>query len=490
MNSDNQTTPSSFTQSSPPASVGTSQVRPRRFYMLRAFIYRLLPLMIFTISLITGTVILIYAVVNKRVLPPKFIIGSFITIGIIVAVWCLLKGILFLRQEFGTQGVDEAEAKMNRLDQLARKQGWSKKCWRWLKETSVLIGKIGTRSDGTRSPVLGRNDVGARGSPRNPPAGGVQDSKLVGQVAQARTFIHTVQDCQISPLQLEARSSPPTVPSTLQQNQNATRRKPIFQPSGGTKKSRGPTTNHTRLRSRDKLTTAHPSPPHASQPVIYIEREPQKMEPQTRGPAHRPIPTGQDVASTDTPQWHTPQQAFNRPTYYPTTAKALPPILSIENILAHPPVHVQGIHRDNDPPRQHPPSRTFNPLSDSSNGNIHSFPKTASPQPKATHQTKDPTMPSLPPSTHPSHQKPNEVPNQDEPQSQSQSQPQLQHEQQRYSAYNPPPCQIIPEITSASSRRHTVANFSGPPSGLRRLESIELEIKMDGDGYYRHGLYD
>ncbi|RAL61605.1 hypothetical protein DID88_009643 [Monilinia fructigena] len=490
MSSDNQTTPSSSTRSSPPASVGTSQVRPRRFYMLRAFIYRLLPLMLFTISLITGTVILIYAVVNKRVLPPKFIIGSFITIGIIVVVWCLLKTILFLRQEFGTQGVDEAEAKMNRLDhdQLAGKQGWSKKCWRWFKETSVLIGKMGTRSDGTRSPVLGRNGAEARCSPRSPPAGGVQDSKLVGEVAQPRTFVHAIQGSQISPLQLAVRSSPPKVPGTLQQNQNDPRRKPTLQPSRGTKKSLGPTVNNTRLRSRDKLTTAHPSPPHASQPVVYIEQEPQKMESKTRGPAHRPIPTRQHVTSTDTPQWHTPQQTFNRPTYYPRPASALPPSLSIESILAHPQVHAQGIQRDHDPSRQHPPSRTSNPLSDSSNGDKHSFPKNASPQSKAPHQTKVPTTPSLSPSTDPSHQKPNEVPNQDEPQSQSQSQ--LQHEKQRYSAYNPPPCQIIPEITSASSRRHTVAYFSGPPSGSRRLESMELEIKMDDDGYYRHGLYD
>ncbi|KAA8573629.1 hypothetical protein MFRU_001g04040 [Monilinia fructicola] len=489
MSSDNQTTPSSSTLPSPPASAGTSRVRPRRFYMLRAFIYRLLPLMLFTVFLITGTVILIYAVVNKRALPPKFIIGSFLTIGILVLSWAALRTILFLRREFGTRGVDEAEAKMHRLRRLgAGKQGWSRKCWRWLRETGVLIGKWGARSEGARSPVRGRNGVGARGSPRNPPAGGAQeDAKVAREGVQSRDVGCAVPDARISPLQLEATCSPPSFPGPQKQNQHDSGRKPTLHPSRGTEKSRGASTvNSTKVRSRDKLTTAHPSPPHASQPVIYIEGQPQKMKSQTHGSAHQPIPSRQDVSSTDTPRWHTPQQAFSRPVYYPRPARALPPSLSIEHILAHPQVHAQEMPSDHNPPRpMHPQSQTRKPLRETCHGAQPCVSQKTSPQRKAPHQKEDRTLPAHSPLRNPWHREQNEGLQQNEPQSQSRA----PHEQGRYSAYNPPPSQIIPEITSAPSRRYTVPCFSGPTE-LQRLESMKFEMKMDADGYYRHGLYD
>ncbi|CAD6449859.1 e76b87bc-3ee1-4047-9bd6-c5298ff7b26c-CDS [Sclerotinia trifoliorum] len=171
------TTPTPSTPTPPSTKPSTSLIRSPRYYMLTAFTNRLLPLALFTILLITGTVILIYTVVDKKVLPPRYIVASYITIAVIVGLWCALRMILFLRRQFGGMRTDDPERGLrigiegqggsgidaiNRL--WGKKERRVKKCLKWLKETGMLLGKFSARNhrigngDGTES-ESSQNDI-------------------------------------------------------------------------------------------------------------------------------------------------------------------------------------------------------------------------------------------------------------------------------------------------------------------------------------------
>ncbi|KAF7905232.1 uncharacterized protein EAF01_005753 [Botrytis porri] len=119
MTSPNHTSPPS---TRPPAINPTAPppIHLPRYSILVAFNTRLLPFALFTIFLITGTVILIYSVVDKRVIPSSFIAGTYITIAVIILIWCLSRFILFLRDNFGELGVgvDEVETGVRGVDRV------------------------------------------------------------------------------------------------------------------------------------------------------------------------------------------------------------------------------------------------------------------------------------------------------------------------------------------------------------------------------------
>ncbi|THV50000.1 hypothetical protein BGAL_0169g00110 [Botrytis galanthina] len=289
-----------------PSTAATSLIRPPRFYMLRAFTTRLLPLALFTVFLITGTVILIYSVVDKRVVPSNFIAGSYITIGVIILLWCLSRFILFLRESFGELVVDEAEAGLQGVNRVhvrglwGREEGRVKKCLRWLMETP--------RCDGSKSPV-GGFDYGNHSS-QNRREIARQETQLTGEGIELRDFGIRDQDSQIAslgpvPPSLEHLSNVAAHSSKPQNHQNdLDPRNPVQQrakshhqtpsqtqrtpapPPQKTRNHRAPTPNPTINTSHDRLTVHHSSPPKSSQPVSYTSEESQDVTSQTRLAPH------------------------------------------------------------------------------------------------------------------------------------------------------------------------------------------------------------
>ena len=288
------------------SSAATSLIRPPRYYMLRAFTNRLLPLALFTVFLITGTVILVYSVVDKRVIPYNFIVGSYVTIGVIIVLWCLSRFILFLRESFGELGVDEAEAGLHGVNKVhvrglwGKEEGRVKKCLRW------LIGM--PMSDGSRSSVGGDNVRSHSSRSRRESAR--QDPQLAGEGVELRDFGIPGQDPGITPLgpaflsfehlpNVPAHSLQPwDQPNDLnshnlarprstsqQQNANKIKRKPVPPPQE-TNSHRRPTTNPIISTSHDRLTVHHSSPPKPSQPVSYIAEESRDITSQTRLTPH------------------------------------------------------------------------------------------------------------------------------------------------------------------------------------------------------------
>ncbi|KAF7882653.1 uncharacterized protein EAF02_006016 [Botrytis sinoallii] len=297
-----------------PSTTATSLVRPPRFYMLRAFTARLLPLALFTVFLITGTVILIYSVVDKRVIPSNFIAGSYITIGVIIILWCLSRFILFLRESFGELVVDEAEAGLQGVNRLhvrglwGKEEGRVKKCLRWLMETP--------RSDGSKSPV-GEFDVENHSS-RNRREVERQEPQLADEGVELRDFGIHGQDSRIASSGLALPSlerlsnvsahlskpqNHPNDPNTRspvqpratshQQLPSQTQRTPAPAPAPApppppqeTKNHRVPTTNPTINTSHDRLTVHHSSPPKSPQPISYTNDESRDVTSQTRLAPH------------------------------------------------------------------------------------------------------------------------------------------------------------------------------------------------------------
>ncbi|KAF5869633.1 uncharacterized protein Bfra_010830 [Botrytis fragariae] len=310
MTSPNHNSPSSTRQSAgnpannhSPSTTATSLMRPPRFYMLRAFTNRLLPLTLFTVFLITGTVILIYSVIDKRVIPSNFIAGSYITIGVIIILWCLSRFILFIRESFGELGVDEAEAGLQGVNRVhvrglwGREEGRVKKCLRWLIETP--------RSDGSKSPG-GGDEVGNHGI-RNHRGVPTQDPQVAEEGTELRDFEIHDQDSRIASSGLalpsfELLSNVPAYPfkpkpqrqpngpnphnpiqpraTSHQQPPSQTQRTPTPSPQE-TRNHRGPTLNPTITTSHDTLTVHHSTPPNPSQPVSYTD-ESRDVTSQTR----------------------------------------------------------------------------------------------------------------------------------------------------------------------------------------------------------------
>lgn len=288
------------------STAATSLIRPPRFYMLRAFTTRLLPLALFTVFLITGTVILIYSVVDKRVVPSNFIAGSYITIGVIILLWCLSRFILFLRESSGELVVDEAEAGLQGVNRVhvrglcGREEGRVKKCLKWLMEMS--------RSDGSKSPV-GGFDFGNHSS-QNRREIARQETQLTGERIELGDFAIRDQDSHIAssgpvPPSLEhlsnvpahspkpqnhsidLNSRDPAQPrgTSHQRNPSQTQRTPVPPPQE-TRNHRAPTPNPTINTSHDRLTVHHSSPPKSSQPVSYTSEESQDVTSQTRLAPH------------------------------------------------------------------------------------------------------------------------------------------------------------------------------------------------------------
>ncbi|TGO60692.1 hypothetical protein BCON_0033g00040 [Botryotinia convoluta] len=309
MTSPKHTSPSSTRQSAGNPSnnrsvstAATSLIRPPRYYMLRAFTNRLLPLALFAVFLITGTVILIYSVVDKRVIPSNFIAGSYITIGVIIILWCLSRFILFLRESFGELGVNEAEAGLQGVHKVhvrglwGREEGRVKKCLRWLMETP--------RSDGSKSPVSG-DDFGNHGS-RNRREAVRQDPQVAEEGIELRDFGIPDQDSQIAssglalpslerlsnvsahPFKPQNQPNDPNPDNPIppratshQQTPSKTQRNPAPPPQE-TRNHRVPTLNPKINTSHDRLTVHHSSPPNPSQPVSYTDDESRDITSQTR----------------------------------------------------------------------------------------------------------------------------------------------------------------------------------------------------------------
>ncbi|KAF7946449.1 hypothetical protein EAE96_009447 [Botrytis aclada] len=286
------------------STAATSLIRPPRFYMLRDFTTRLLPLALFTVFLITGTVVLIYSVVDKRVIPSNFIAGSYITIGVIILVWCLSRFILFLRESFGELGVDEAEAGLQGVNKVhvrgmwGQEEGRVKKCLRWLMETP--------KSDGSKSPVGG--DETATHSSRNRREIARQDPQLAGEGIELRDFgirdqgsriAHPAQGLTLpSPEHLSNTPAHPFRPqseptdlhphdpvqphaTSPQQTPSKTPRTPIPPPQKP-RNHRTPPPNPTINTPHDRLTVQHSLPPNPSQPVSYTEDKSRDVTSQTR----------------------------------------------------------------------------------------------------------------------------------------------------------------------------------------------------------------
>ncbi|KAF7939692.1 hypothetical protein BELL_0666g00010 [Botrytis elliptica] len=289
-----------------PSTTATSLIRPPRFYMLRAFTTRLLPLALFTVFLITGTVILIYSVVDKRVIPSNFIAGSYITIGVIILLWCLSRFILFLRESFGELVVDEAEAGLQGVNRVhvrglwGKEEGRVKKCLRWLMETP--------RSDGSKSPVGGyeienhssrnRREV-ERQEPQLADEGvelrdfGIHDGD--SRIAQSGLALPSLERLSNVPAHLSKPQDYPNDPNTRnpvqpratsdQQLPSQTQRTPVPHPQE-TRNHRAPTTNPTINTSQDRLTVHHSSPPKSPQPISYTNDESRDVTSQTRLAPH------------------------------------------------------------------------------------------------------------------------------------------------------------------------------------------------------------
>ncbi|TGO27928.1 hypothetical protein BPAE_0034g00070 [Botrytis paeoniae] len=314
MTSPNHTLPSSTrpfasnpTNNRSHSTVATSLIRPPRYYMLRAFTNRLLPLALFTVFLITGTVILIYSVVDKRVIPANFIAGSYITIGVIIILWCSSRFILFLRESFGELGVDEAEAGLQGVNKIhmrglwGREEGRVKKCLRWLMETP--------RSDGSNSPI-GGFDVGNHGS-RSRREVVRQEPQVAEEGTELRDFGIPDQDSRMAPLgpalpslerlsnvpahsfehkpQRQPKGPNPHNPiqpraTSHQQTSSQTQRTPAPPPQEP-RNHRGLTLNPTINTSHDRLTVHHSSPPSPLQPISYTN-ESRDVTSQTRLTPH------------------------------------------------------------------------------------------------------------------------------------------------------------------------------------------------------------
>ncbi|TGO59620.1 hypothetical protein BOTNAR_0159g00190 [Botryotinia narcissicola] len=289
-----------------PSTAATSLIRPPRFYMLRAFTTRLLPLALFTVFLITGTVILVYSVVDKRVVPSNFIAGSYITIGVIILLWCLSRFILLLRESFGELVVDEAEAGLQGVNRVhvrglwGKEEGRVKKCLRWLMETP--------RSDGSKSPV-GGFDFGNHSS-RNRREVARQEPQLARQGIELRDFGIRDQNPQIAssgpalssleslsnvPAHLSKPQNHPNDPNmrnpvqpratSHQRNPSPSQRTPAPPPQK-TRNHRIPTPNPTINTSHDRLTVHHSLPSNSSQPFSYTGNESRDVTSQTRLAPH------------------------------------------------------------------------------------------------------------------------------------------------------------------------------------------------------------
>ncbi|APA12581.1 predicted protein [Sclerotinia sclerotiorum 1980 UF-70] len=216
-------TPSSSTPTSttPVPTASTSLIRPPRYYMLTAFTNRLLPLALFTILLITGTVILIYTVVDKKVLPPRYIIASYITVAVIVGLWCSLRMILYLGREFGGIRTDEPERGLQMGMGLQGREGidginglWEKKerrvkkCLKWLKKTGMLLGKFGARNHGNRN----RNRDGTR-SPAS--ESDQNDIEIATSSTTSQALHHAIQTPQPAHQAIPLRDFAPLNPNSL-----------------------------------------------------------------------------------------------------------------------------------------------------------------------------------------------------------------------------------------------------------------------------------
>ncbi|KAJ8057904.1 hypothetical protein OCU04_013086 [Sclerotinia nivalis] len=299
------TSTSTNPSTTPLPTASTSLIRPPRYYMLTAFTNRLLPLALFTIFLITGTVILIYTVVDKKVLPMRYIVGSYITVAVIVGLWGELRVILFLRRGFGGLGTDELERGMgmqgvngvnggigiNGINGIwGKKERRVKKCLKWLRETGGLIGKFNRRNHGNRNgdgnrsteSESRRNNIEiANSSNPSQVARSIQNPQPAQEEIPLRNLGHPTPDprVSISPLQIAVPSL--SIPMNTQARSSRPRSYPHASEPSRRSQIHAVVSSHKRawnIRSRDMLSVQHPEQVNALQPVPCIDGESRGMD--------------------------------------------------------------------------------------------------------------------------------------------------------------------------------------------------------------------
>lgn len=220
MSSQNPISTPPLTSSSLP-SAQTSLFHPPRSYILRTLTQTVLPIIMFSISLITATTVFIYSVVKQEAIPSKFIVGIYITMGIIVGIWCFLKFVFVcaLRLRFGDLGMDDAE--------MGVRGGRGRRG----RERGKMMVAIRARSGNARFSVRERReserDVELSDSPPNSAIEEEGQNLRLGEEADEERDPghgprHTSQDSQIPQVQVTSPTPPELTdePARLSTSQN------------------------------------------------------------------------------------------------------------------------------------------------------------------------------------------------------------------------------------------------------------------------------